>query len=319
MSKRILAFTLGAALVCAFQGSIFASNNSLPSTTPAGITVAQDQTSAWTVIEYPVDKEVVVDLLPTSLAPDAKGTAKVTRGNDETSIQVEVSGLSGDASGHNLYAVDHTGKVTLLGSVSVSDGAGALNARTSLSKFMIVLSPEAGLTAVGADTPVALRSAMPSGFEVVALAGGGEAERTPTAERPQTETSPEAPRSYDAPMLGVPELKRGAETPVRVDFTGEAQGLRANASIKTQKDGSTQIRLRFSNLKQAPGGTRYVLWSVSPDNAYERLGQVVASSKSAGARIDAKMSLPDFGLFLTTESEDAPSSPAGVLIAKLIK
>jgi hypothetical protein len=43
-------------------------------------------------------------------------------------------------------------------------------------------------------------------------------------------------------MLGVPELKRGAETPVRVDFTGEAQGLRANASIKTQKDGSAQIR-----------------------------------------------------------------------------
>ena len=174
MSKRILAFTLGAALVCAFQGSIFASNNSLPSTTPAGITVAQGQTSAWTVIEYPMDKEVVVDLLPTSSAPDAKGAAKVTRGNDETSIQVEVSGLSGDA--YNLYAVDHMGKVTLLGSVSVTDGAGALNVRTSLSKFMIVVSPEAGLTAVGADTPVALRSAVPSGFEVVALAGRGEAE-----------------------------------------------------------------------------------------------------------------------------------------------
>lgn len=80
MSKRILAFTLGATLVCAFQGSIFASNNSLPSTTPTGITVAQDQTSAWTVIEYPMDKEVIVDLMPTSLAPDAKGTAKVRPG-----------------------------------------------------------------------------------------------------------------------------------------------------------------------------------------------------------------------------------------------
>lgn len=249
------------------------------------------------MIEYPADKEVVVDLLPTSLTPDAKGTAKVTRGADETSIQVEVSGLTGDASGYNLYAVDHTGKVILLGFVSVSDGAGSLSAQTPLSKFMLVLSPEAGLTAVGADTPVALRSAVPSGFEVVALASGGEAERTPSTERPQTETPPEAPKSYDAPMLGVPELKRGAETLVRVAFTDEAKGLRANASIRPQKDGSAQIKVRFSNLKQAPSGTRYVLWSVSPDNTYERVGQVVVSSKNAGARIDAKMSLPDFGLF----------------------
>jgi hypothetical protein len=120
-------------------------------------------------------------------------------------------------------------------------------------------------------------------------------------------------------MLRVPELKRGGETLVRVAFTSEAQRLRANASIKPQKDGTTQIKVRFSNLKQAPNGTRYVLWSVSPDNAYERLGQVVASSKSAGAKIDAKMSAPDFGLFFTAESEDAPSSPAGALIAKLVR
>jgi hypothetical protein len=319
MSKRILVITLGATLVCASKGSILAKNNLFPSITPAEIAVAQDQASAWTVIEYPVDKEVVVDLLPTSSAPDAKGAAKVTRGNDETSIQVEVSGLSGDASSYNLYAVDHAGKVTLLGSVIVSDGAGALSARTSLSKFMLVLSPEAGLTAIGADTPVALRSAVPSGFEVVALASGSEAEYTAAAERPQTETPPEEPKSYDSPMLRVSELKRGAETLVRVAFTGEAQGLRANASLKPQKGGTTQIKVRFINLKQSPSGTRYVLWSVSSDNAYERVGKVVTAPKSARAKIDAKMSLPDFGLFLTAESEDSPSSPAGALIAKLVR
>jgi hypothetical protein len=127
------------------------------------------------------------------LASDAKGMAKVTRGANEISIQVEVSGLSGSASGYSLYAVAHTGKATLLGSVSVSDGAGSLNAQTSLSKFMLVLSPEAGLTAIDIDTPVALRSAVPSGLEIVALADGGEAERTPAAEQSQTEALSESP------------------------------------------------------------------------------------------------------------------------------
>ena len=301
------------------SGSLLAQDNLFPSVASDEITVIQGQASAWTVIEYPVDKEVVVDLLPTSLIPDSKGSATVTRGSDQTTIKIEVSGFSGDTNSYNLYAIDHTGKVTMLGSVSISEGSGVLNAQTQLTKFMLVLSPEAGLTAIGADTPVALRSAIPSGFEVVSLSEGADAERAQSAERPQTETPPGAPPSYNAPMLGVSGLKRGASAFVRVDFTDEAKGLRANASIKPRKGGTTQIQARFSNLKLAPRGTRYVLWTVSPDNVIERVGQIAASSKRSSARIDAKTLLPDFGLFLTAESEDAPASPTGVLIAKLVR
>jgi hypothetical protein len=300
MNRRLFSFAVALTLVCL----------------TAILALAQDQKSAWTVIEYPPDKEVVVDLTPTEAMPEAKGTARVTRSGEETTIQVEVSGLTGATTSYTLYAVDHTGKVTSLGTVSVSEGSGALDAKTSLHKFMLVLSPEADLTAINADTRVALRSAVPSGFEAVPQTGAGEAERAEAAEKPPAETAPPA---YDAPMLRVADLKRGAEATVRVDFAGETQGLRANAFLKPRKDGTTQISLRFYNLKQAPSGARYVLWSVSPENNYERLGAVLTTGKRNDGRIEAKTSLPDFGLFLTTENEDTPSSPAGALLAKLVR
>lgn len=303
MSKHLFSFAGGITLACL----------------TAALALAQVQKSAWTVIEYPLDREVIVELTPTDAMPEAKGTAKVTRGSEQTAIQVEISGLTGEKTSYILYAVDHTGKVTSLGTVSISEGAGTLSGKTSLHKFMLMLSPEADLTAFDAEMRVVLRSAVPSGFEAVPQTGTGEAERAEAAEKPPAETAPSAAHAYDAPMLGVSDLKRGAETTVRVDFTGELQGLRANAFLKPRKDGTTQISLRFYNLKQAPSGARYVLWSVSPDNNYERLGAVMTTGKRNEGKIETRTSLKDFGLFLTTENEDAPSSPTGGLLAKLVR
>ena len=165
MNKHLFSFAIGLTLVCL----------------TAALALAQDQKSAWTVIEYPLDRQVVVDLTPTEAMPEAKGTAKVTRDGEKTTIQVEISGLTGDTTSYTLYAVDHTGKVASLGAISVSDGSGVLVAETSLHKFMLALSPEADLTAINAETRVILRSAVPSGFEVVPPESGGEAERAQKA------------------------------------------------------------------------------------------------------------------------------------------
>ena len=120
-------------------------------------------------------------------------------------------------------------------------------------------------------------------------------------------------------MLRISDLKRGKDINVLVDFASEMKGVRANASVKAQKDGTTQIKARFFHLKAASGDVHYILWAVSPDNTYTRLGQLVTRSQRDGARLEAKTSLPDFGLFVTIEDAGDPSSPTGALVAKLMR
>ena len=147
------------------------------------------QGNAWTVIEYPLDKEVLVDLAPVSGPSEARGFAKVARGNDQTSIRVEVAGLTGEAANYYLYVADQTGKVTAIGGIPVSDGAGALVADTPSYQFMLVLSTRSDLTTLDDETAVMLRSAVPSGFETVPKTGGEEAPQASTPEPTTTETA----------------------------------------------------------------------------------------------------------------------------------
>lgn len=86
--------------------------------------LAQDDT--WTVIEYPEGKEVAVELKPTSSTPEAKGKARVMRSGNETRINLDVSGVTGDENTHQVYVVDSLGSATLLGTVTVPDGAGSI-------------------------------------------------------------------------------------------------------------------------------------------------------------------------------------------------
>lgn len=120
----------------------------------------------WAVIEYPAGQEVSIELKPTAAAPNAKGTARVMRSENETIINLDVSGVTGENT-QKVYVVDITGNATLLGLLTMNEGAGNLNAKTALNKFMIVVSPEANLTMFDPATTMSLRSTVPSGFNVL--------------------------------------------------------------------------------------------------------------------------------------------------------
>lgn len=283
--------------------------------------VGLTQDDTWTVIEYPEGQEVVVALNATASMPDASGTARVMRSGNETTIHLDVSGVTGDESTHQVYVVDSLGNATLLGTLTVTDGASSLNAKTALSKFMIVISPEADLTTIVSETKVALRSIVPNGFTVVAKEKSGE---PPSAEPTRSDAQmvpavTETPE-YDVPLLGIDSLRRGANTIMKANFSSGFEGTRASIVLKPQKNGLTEIKMRFTNLKRPAEEMQYVLWQVTSDNSYSVLGRLTNSGKKNEAKVDAKTALSDFGLFITTESvEPTPASPAGGIVATISK
>lgn len=287
----------------------------------AGLTLAQEQTKttlvqntdgSWSVIEYPVGKEVIVNLSPTTVIPGATGTARIRRVNDLTTINLDLKGFTGDAANFNLYAVDSFGKVTLLGPVAVSNGIATLSTTTPLDKFMLVLSPESNLTAIAPDTSVVLRSVVPEGFAVVPLSSSGERDGAAIGERVAATSTSGATPAYSAPLLGIPSFRQGTDTQMKIKFTGALTGSRANVSIEPRKDGATTILMRFHELKDAPAGQVYVVWAVSPDNKFQRLGQVINTGQRNEAQIQSETHFSDFGLFVTTEDES--TSPHGTIV-----
>jgi len=312
MRRGLLAPALGIALFMTVgMVRVYGNNWTLASD------ITQDDT--WTVIEYPDGQEVTVELTPGASLPDAKGTARVIRSGNETTISLDVSGVTGDEKAYQVYVVDSLGSATDLGTLNITDGSGSLSAKTALSKFMIVISLEDELTTISSETKVALRSAVPSGFTVVAREKSGEAESPePSATDSQMEpAAAEAPK-YDVPLLGIGSLRRGASTNVRANFSSGFEGTSASIALKPQKNGPTQIKMRLTNLKQASDGMQYLLWEVATDNSYSLLGRLTPGKKNE-TKIDATTSLSDFGLFITTESETKPSSPTGSLVATIAK
>lgn len=310
MRMGLIAPVLGITL-CLVAGIVRGNTWTLPSD--------HTQDDTWTVIEYPDGQEVVVELRPAA-STDAKGTARVKRSGRETTISLDVSGVTGDESDHQVYIVDTLGSATLLGTLSITDGTGTLSANTALSKFMIVISPEADLTTIGSETKVALRSAVPSGFTVVAKETSGE---TLSVEPSVSDSQMEAPVNetpeYDVPLLGIGSLRRGSNTSMRANLSSGFEGARASIVVKPQMSGPTQIKMRFTNLKQAPEGMQYWLWEVTPDNSYSPLGRLSPGKKNE-TRIDATTASLDFGLFITEESAEANRiSPAGSIVAMIIK
>ena len=61
------------------------------------------------------------------------------------------------------------------------------------------------------------------------------------------------------------------------------------------------VRMRFHELKEAPKGQGYILWAVSSDNQFQRLGEIVNVKGRNEAEIRSETSFNDFGLLLTTE------------------
>jgi len=280
-------------------------------------TAVQNADGTWTVVEYPVDKEVTVNLTPFNIQ-NATGRAVIHRMADGTMINLNLANLPNDVSTLNLYAVDPLNKVTLLGPVTVANGAATLSTRTPLDKFMLVLSPEGNLTAVTPQTPVLFRSDVPEGFAVVPLASMDKEDGAPVGEKVAATSTPGATSAYTVPMLNIPGMKKGDDSQIKVNFTGALTGARANINIEPRKDGPTMVTARFHELKEAPAGQTFTLWAVAPDNTYVKLGQIVNTGGRNEAEIKSETTLHDFGLLVTLENGEV-TAPHGAVIGTFLR
>ncbi len=285
-------------------------------TTTQTAQAVQNADGSWTVVQYPAGKEVVVDLTPATNFATARGRAKIMRMDDGTHITLDLSGLPADTASMNLYAVDPFGKVTALGPVPFTNGVSTASFHTPLDRFMLVLSPEANLTSYTPTVAYAFRSSVPQGFAVVPLSSRDH-DGAPVGEKVSATSTAGATSAYTAPMLNVPGMKRGEDTQVKVNLAGALTGSRVNFNITPRKDGPTEVVARFHELKEAPAGHVYVLWAVSPDNKYVKLGQVVNTGGRNEAEIKSETTLPDFGLIITLEDEH--SMPAGTVVGTIIR
>jgi len=331
MSKYVSSVLGAAILTLALAAIAFAQTTT---TTTATKTVVQNPDGTYTIIEYPAKKEVTLNLTPINVT-GAKGVATILRDDDGTRIKLNLTDVPADMTALTLYAVDDKGAVTPLGPVAISNGTGTLATTVPLTKFMLFASPEPALTAYDANTKVLFRSAVPEGFTVVPMTSAeGEkvaAVGTPTGATAQTTTTTtpgavvstpsgttvvvpmtETKTTYTAPLLNIPAYKTGDDTKIKVDFTGALSGARANVFITPRKDGPTEVKMRFHDLKAAPSGQRFIVWAVSPDNKFVRLGEVVNTPGRNEAEIRSETTLRDFGLVVTMESAigEMPVGPA---------
>jgi hypothetical protein len=323
MHKVILSVLGGAVLVLG-SGFVALSQDSKTTTTTTTTVrqATQNPDGSWTVVEYPTGKEVTVNLTPTTLIPGAAGKAVVVRSADNTTIKLDLSGVTGDVSNLNLYAVDPAGTVTLLGPVAVNGGTATFSTTTPLNKFMLVLSPDANLTTIGPDTKVALRSGVPEGLSIIPLARSGEGPGAPVGEKVAAAAAP----SYSVPMLNVPSLPARKETEVKVNSANSEAFKRATFFITPDfnKSGTARVKAKFHELSDVPKGSFLTLWAVAPDGNFLRLGSTTNTGTPNVATIDTDVNktnvpLPDFGLFMTVEPTESVKSPSGPVVIRIAK
>ena len=255
-------------------------------------------------------KEVQLTLNPVALT-NSKGVATILRDDNGTRIVLNVTDVPADVKAINLYAVDDTGAVSSLGPVVLANGTGKFSGTTPLSKFMLIASPDESLATYDPNTKIFFRSAVPQGFAVIPHTMSATGETVGATSTPGT-----TPASVAAvPMLNIPAYKKGDETKIKVNFTGAMTGARANVFIEPHKNGKeTEVAMKFHDLKEAPTGQTYILWAVSPDNQFFKLGQIANFKGRNEAEIKANTSLEDFGLLVTMEDFGALETivtPAG--------
>jgi hypothetical protein len=298
--KSLVKLSGGLALSLVFSSFASAQDTTTKTTTTTTTTktaVVQNTDGSYTVIEYPVGKEVTVQLTPYNLQ-GASGSARVLRAADGTKIYMDLTGVTGDAKSYYAYAVDSSGMPTLLGPVMIENGIGKAEFSTPLNQFMLVLSPNQGVTSFSSDIPVTFRSAVPTGYAVVPVAvtssGGGKS----------VATTAEVASTYEVPLLNVPSFDRDKDREIRINFSGDLSGLKAKAYLSPTKDGVTKVKMRFDEMKNVPANARFILWASSPDGKYTKLGQVINNGKREESEIRSETALTDFGLFVTVENTD---------------
>ncbi len=268
--------------------------------------VVQNADGTYSVIEYPVGKEVSINLTPVTTVTGSTGVARVMRSADGTKVWVDLSGVPAATTSVYAYAVDPTGVPTLLGPMTITNGVAKAEFSTELNQFMLVLSPTEGLTAIDTATPVFYRSAVPSGYAVVPRR---VSEARTVAVAPAVITRDGAAvvstvSAYDVPMLNVGTFGDN-EREVKMKFGGELSGLEAKAYIKRGK-GVTKVRMHFDDMNKVPKNKRFTLWTHSPEGQYSKLGHVINSGSRDEAAIKSETALTDFGLFVTAEDADVP-------------
>jgi hypothetical protein len=302
-------FGVGAALLISASLTGFAiaqdTTTTKTTTTTTKKEVVQNPDGSYSVIEYPVDKEVTVELTPMGVQ-GARGWARVMRKADGTTVALDLSGLPASTTNYYVYAVDPAGKVTLLGPTSIANGISKTTFTTPMSQFMLVLSPNEGLTSFSNDTPVVFRSSIPSGYAVVPAA------ITSTDENKQVATTAAVNSTYEVPLLDVPKFSKTAE--IRIKFTGELAGLKGKAYVDPTKGGVTKVKMRFDDMKMAPKNKRFILWASSPDGKFTKLGQVINTGERQESEIRSETALANFGLFVTVEEADV-EQPTGSVYA----
>lgn len=249
---------------------------------------------SYTVIEYPIGKEVTVNLLPSPTIAGGKGVARVIRSADGTKVYLDVSGVPATTTSYYAYAVDPAGAATLLGPITFQNGVAKAEFTTPVNQFMLLLSPTEGLTAVDPTTTIVFHSEVPQGFAVVP--------KRSTESRVLGVQYNAAAGAYQVPMLGLSSFG-DKEKEVKMKFSGELSGLEAKAYI-TPKKGATKVRMHFDDMKKVPANKRFTLWTVSPDGQYTKLGQIVNGGSRDEAEIKSETALSDFGLFVTAEDAD---------------
>ena len=254
--------------------------------------VIKNPDGTYTVIEYPVGKEVILTLTPTTGLAGAKGMAHVMRSADGTKVVVNYTGITGDMSNMYVYAIDPSGNPTLLGPVTITNGVAKAEFTTPLNQFMIVTSPKE-LTTYDPTSTVIFRSEVPAGYAIVPRVRTGDSNAVAVAGVAMTK--------YDVPLLNVPSFK--GDTEVRVKFDGDLEGLDGKAYINPQ-GGKTTIKMRFGDMKKVPQNKRFVLWARAADGSYTKLGQVVNTGARDEGEIRSETALTDFGLFLTVEDAE---------------
>ena len=319
MSKHVWSILAAVALTLALAAVALGQTTT---TTTTQKKVVQNPDGTYTIIEYPVKKEVTVTLNPVNIT-GATGVATILRDDDGTRIKLNLANVPADVTALTLYAIDEKGVVTPVGPVAITNGTGTLAATLPLSKFMLVASPEGALTAYDPNTAVVFRSAVPEGFAVIPVTRSAEGEKVaattapaavvaaPVAGAPQV-----AAVTYTAPMLGIPTFKKGDDTKIKVDFSGAMSGARANVFITPQKDGPTKVEMRFHDLKEAPAGQKFVVWAVGATGEYQKIGEVVATGGKNEAEIKTETTLADFGLLVTMESAIG-AAPVGPGVAHI--
>lgn len=260
--------------------------------------VVQNADGTYTVIEYPVGKEVTVNLTPFTTVTGSTGVARVMRAADGTKVWVDLTGVPASTTSMYAYAVDPSGAPTLLGPVTIANGVAKAEFSTPMNQFMLVLSPTEGLTSIDTTTPVFYRSSLPSGYAVVPRR---VSENRVVAVGPAV-VNREVSGAYDVPLLNVGTFGDN-EREVKMKFGGELTGLEGKAYIKRSK-GATKVRMHFDDMNKVPKNKRFTLWTYSPDGQYVKLGSVINSGKRDEAAIKSETALSDFGLFVTAEDAD---------------